>query len=317
VDKSSGTLVYTSLGGTGNSTTNTTESESKAAFDALKAISGNTIEAIGVQGTITSDDLKYYDSDHVVQTLDGTLDSNALIKAISASFVLAAPGNDTMTGGDGNDILFGDAIQFGSLEGVSALKAQAAAGLTTTAAPVTADTITELQVHKYITEHYSEFNTAGVAGGNDKLIGGDGDDILFGQGGNDTLEGGKGNDILIGGSGDDTLTGGAGADTFVWLKGDTGTDTITDFKHSEGDKLDLSDLLQGATDNNLANFLKLSTDATTHTSTLQVSSTGEFKTGGTNTADVTIKVTGADWGNGSSAITSLIAGGDLTVKHHD
>jgi CshA-type fibril repeat protein len=317
VDKTSGSLVYTSLGGTGNSTTNTTESESKAAFDALKAITGNTIEAIGVQGTVTSEDLKYYDSDGVVQTLNGTLESNALIKAISASFVLAAPGNDTMTGGDGNDILFGDAIQFGSLEGVSALKAQAAAGLTTTAAPVTADTITELQVHKYITEHYSEFNTAGVAGGNDKLIGGDGDDILFGQGGNDTLEGGKGNDILIGGTGDDTLTGGAGADTFVWLKGDTGSDTITDFKHSEGDKLDLSDLLQGATDNNLANFLKLSTDATTHTSTLQVSSTGEFKTGGTNTADVTIKVTGADWGNGSSAITSLIAGGDLTVKHHD
>jgi hypothetical protein len=32
---------------------------------------------------------------------------------------------------------------------------------------------------------------------------------------------------------------------------------------------------------------------------------------------MTIKVDGVNWGSGSAAINSLIAGGDLTVKHHD
>ena len=80
--------------------------------------------------------------------------------------------------------------------------------------------------------------------------------------------------------------------------------------------MDLSDLLQGNTDNNLDKYLKLTTDNATGNSTLSVSSTGSFTTNG-GTADVTIKVDGANWGNGSTAINNLIAGGDLTVKHHD
>ena len=59
------------------------------------------------------------------------------------------------------------------------------------------------------------------------------------------LIGGAGNDTLIGGLGADQLTGGTGADTFVFNSlaetGVTSTtwDTITDFKSSEGDKIDL------------------------------------------------------------------------------
>ena len=74
-------------------------------------------------------------------------------------------------------------------------------------------------------------------------------------------------------------------------------------------------MLQGNNDNNLSSYLKLTTD-TAGTSTLSVSSTGSFTANG-GTADVTIKVDGANWGSGSTAINNLIAGGDLTVKHHD
>jgi surface adhesion protein len=180
-------------------------------------------------------------------------------------------------------------------------------------------------LHQFISEHVADVgalasasNIYGTSDGADKLIGNVGDDILFGQGGNDVLSGGAGNDILVGGKGNDTLTGGAGADTFVWLKGDTntgtGVDTVTDFKHGDGDKLDLSDLLQGNNDTNLSSYLKLTTDSSG--STLSVSSTGSFTAQG-GTADVTIKIDGANWGSGSAAINSLIAGGDLTVKHHD
>jgi Ca2+-binding RTX toxin-like protein len=177
-------------------------------------------------------------------------------------------------------------------------------------------------LHQYLTEHLAEVislsnhsNPNGVTEGNDVLKGGAGNDILFGQGGNDTLDGGAGNDILLGGSGDNLLTGGSGADTFVWTKGNTGSSEITDFKASEGDRLDLHDLLQGETDSTIDNFLKITTDSA-GTATLQVSSTGAFTPGGGGTADVTIKLDGANWSN--SSINSLIAGADPTVKvdHH-
>jgi hypothetical protein len=81
-----------------------------------------------------------------------------------------------------------------------------------------------------------------LAGGPDDnmLIGGDGDDILSGGDGDDTLIGGAGNDILDGGRGDDILTGGAGADTFIVGQGD---DTILDYSKFEGDKVDISHVL--------------------------------------------------------------------------
>nr|WP_322112808.1 type I secretion C-terminal target domain-containing protein [Aeromonas veronii] len=91
--------------------------------------------------------------------------------------------------------------------------------------------------------------------GNDHLYGGDGKDALRGGSGSDVLDGGTGNDYLIGGLGNDILIGGEGADTFVWNKGDTVSGSLTkdyimDFNKGsgtinrlEGDKLDLSDLL--------------------------------------------------------------------------
>ncbi|MBV7436290.1 VCBS domain-containing protein [Aeromonas sp. sif2416] len=84
--------------------------------------------------------------------------------------------------------------------------------------------------------------------GNDHLSGGSGNDALYGGVGDDSLSGGLGNDILTGGLGNDILKGDAGADTFSWMQGDTtaGTvakDYVVDFSKAEGDKLDLSDLL--------------------------------------------------------------------------
>jgi len=54
------------------------------------------------------------------------------------------------------------------------------------------------------------------------------------------IETSEGNDVLEGRGGSDILTGNGGADTFVFKEGEQGTDTITDFDFSEGDKLDLS-----------------------------------------------------------------------------
>ncbi|MGS3176382.1 type I secretion C-terminal target domain-containing protein, partial [Aeromonas sanarellii] len=127
---------------------------------------------------------------------------------------------DTLYGGDGNDILFGqggDDFLYGG------------AGNDILFGGSGNDTL------------YGE-------SGSDVLGGGSGNDTLYGGTGNDVLSGGLGNDILVGGLGDDILKGDAGADTFTWLKGDTeagkvAKDYIVDFSKSEGDRLDLSDLL--------------------------------------------------------------------------
>ncbi|QVN02020.1 retention module-containing protein [Pseudomonas rhodesiae] len=291
----------------------------KDAYTALttSVAGGVEVQAIGLGNNVDKDMLqKYFDTDKTVSTID----TAKLADTITGH--TADTGADSVSGGSGNDIIFGDLISYNGQEGSAALKAFAAEKLSTTV-----DHIDDRTLHQYITEHVQDIgalasasNIYGTKDGGDTLIGNAGNDILFGQGGNDTLSGGAGNDILVGGKGNDILTGGAGADTFVWLKGDTNTnggfDRITDFKHGEGDKLDLSDLLQGNNDNNLSKYLQLTTDASGN-STLSVSSTGSFTASGGGTADVTIKVDGANWGAGSSAINNLIAGGDLTVKHHD
>ncbi|EEX94584.1 hypothetical protein VIOR3934_07879 [Vibrio orientalis CIP 102891 = ATCC 33934] len=80
--------------------------------------------------------------------------------------------------------------------------------------------------------------------GNDLLVGGDGNDTLIGGAGDDYLEGGDGDDVLYGGLGSDILVGGTGMDTFVWNEIDDGSlDTIKDFNVSEGDKIDLREVL--------------------------------------------------------------------------
>src|SRR3712207_8701045 len=60
-----------------------------------------------------------------------------------------------------------------------------------------------------------EFLGWGMAVGADLLLGGDGNDILYGYDGADTLSGGNGQDELWSLTDADTLLGGAGLDTAV------------------------------------------------------------------------------------------------------
>ncbi len=149
------------------------------------------------------------------------------------------------------------------------------------------------------------------AGGDDYINGGAGNDYLLGGTGNDHLVGADGNDTLVGGAGDDLMTGGAGSDVFKYVDGDlTGVvhgDTITDFELGvDGDTLDLSALLNGATDTNLANFLDFEVsniDSVTGTATVavQVSQNGD----GNFTSLATIEVSGAT-GMDDNAIETML-----------
>ncbi|QXI53748.1 retention module-containing protein [Pseudomonas alvandae] len=285
---------------------------STASFTLLKGLSN--VEAIGLNNGVTLDDLKPYDSDGKPQT---NIDPKDLANSIIGHTEATLPGADTVNGGDGNDILFGDLVSFNGITGEGY---QAIQSFVAQQSGVDVSKITTSNVHQYITEHYTAFDVSGAHDGNDTLLGGAGNDILFGQGGNDLLDGGKGNDILLGGSGadtliggkgNDTLIGGLGGDTFVWKSGDTGTDVIKDFKAGDGDRIDLRDLLQGETGSTIDHFLKITT--VDGVSSLQVSTTGQFNTANSAAApDVTIKLEGNNWSNIN--LNSLIAGSDPTIK---
>ncbi|MFK3719197.1 immunoglobulin-like domain-containing protein, partial [Pseudomonas fulva] len=311
-----GTYELSSLAGQGSYADADTIANSKNAYAVLKGLSP-TIEAIGIGSGVNTDDLKPYDSDGNPQS---NIDASNLANAILGHTEAIQPGSDTVNGGDGNDILFGDVITMPSVAGNGIEALQNYVAMKTGA---DASAVDSKAMHQYISEHYTEFDISGPNGGNDILSGGNGNDILFGQGGNDILDGGKGNDILLGGSGNDTLIGGpgndiliggSGADTFVWKAGDYGNDVIKDFNRTEGDRIDLKDLLQGEKGSTIDNYLKLST--VEGTTTLQVSSEGKLNTdGGLANADVTIKLEGVNWSN--QTINSLISGADPTIIIHN
>jgi Ca2+-binding RTX toxin-like protein len=240
------------------------------AVSAVHAISGN----LGVNA------LAPYDSAGAPQQVD--------VSGLGLSKAILEHANDRIKGGvmvQGDNILIGDGITPSSGSG---------AGYDGFAEKVSQMTGTPLEklsvrdVHKFIAENHAAFEGDATRGGNDTLLGGAGDDILFGLGGNDRLEGGKGDDvllgggggdyldggegddILVGGKGNDTLIGGAGSDTFKWGARDEGTiaapafDTIKDFslesRSGGGDVLDLRDLLWGENDGNLAQYLNFHKD---------------------------------------------------------
>ncbi|SDO45787.1 VWA domain-containing protein, partial [Vreelandella arcis] len=167
----------------------------------------------------------------------------------------------------------------------------------------------------------------------DLMLGTAADDLLDGADGDDHIEGGDGDDTLIGGAGNDILYGGAGADTFAWNFGDEGAvgqpaeDTVMDFnsgvfeQDDNADQLDLTELLDGESEETIDDFVFAEEDD--GTTTLYISSGGEL-TGGADDkdkADQVIRLEGKSFSelgaaqdDGSSdLIAKLIASGQLNI----
>ncbi|WP_421216356.1 choice-of-anchor K domain-containing protein [Aeromonas jandaei] len=191
-------------------------------------------------------------------------------KGSADQIVSSGAGNDHVETGSGNDVIYAGktgADGFGTDDSlqltVNQLKAHHI--MTGSLSSTDADAMLDgdgLLLSVDVSSRQADVVNSGS--GNDKIYGQSGSDILFGGTGddyidggshNDGLRGGLGNDILIGGLGNDVLRGDGGSDTFIWNKGDTvsgsvTTDYIMDFNKgsgtvniSEGDKLDLRDLL--------------------------------------------------------------------------
>ncbi|WP_274876866.1 Ig-like domain-containing protein [Vibrio harveyi] len=206
------------------------------------------VHAIGLGNNLDASTLENYDSDNTVRT---NIDVSQLAEVILGKEVALLQGRDDIDSQAGDDIIFGDAIRFGSSDeqGVSALQEYVAGQL-----GKDVGLVAEKDVHNYITDNQAEFEQSRSSDRADNLSGGEGNDILFGQGGSDTLDGGIGDDILIGGLGNDILTGGDGADIFKWVDVANETDTVKDFNANE-DSLDFSDLFEDLSKDELGSLL--------------------------------------------------------------
>ncbi|MGO4705270.1 M10 family metallopeptidase [Microvirga sp. 2MCAF38] len=187
-------------------------------------------------------------------TIYGSHEANVLKGQDGNDILAGAGGNDTIWGGDGSDVLYGD-------DGNDYVAGQE--GNDVIAGGAGADTLsggdgTDTLVYGGVEGALVDLRTGYVAGqaagdvisgfenliggagndtvygsadanelngqdGNDILAGADGNDTLWGGNGNDWLEGGNGNDLIAGGSGDDRLVGGSGNDV---LHGEAGRDTF-------------------------------------------------------------------------------------------
>ena len=155
-------------------------------------------------------------------TLTGDGNANVINGGAGNDTISAGAGNDTLIGGTGNDSLDGgsgtDTVSY----------AGAASGVTVSL-------------------------TSGIATGDgsdtlsniENVTGSSHDDTITGSSGANVLDGGAGNDTIDGGGGADDLYGGSGADAFLFKAATAFSNSITvhDFSTSEGDKIDIHDLL--------------------------------------------------------------------------
>jgi Ca2+-binding RTX toxin-like protein len=159
-----------------------------------------------------------------IERLYGSAYDDVLAGSGQSNSLLGGGGNDVLRGGAGADYLGGDAgvdtasYYTGSVGVVVNLAAGTGSG-----GDAQGDTLNGIE----------------------NLSGSQGQDTLVGDGSANALQGWNGSDSLVGAGGKDTLAGGAGDDRFVYggvAQSVVGADAdrVTDFSHTQGDKIDLS-----------------------------------------------------------------------------
>lgn len=231
-------------GGAGNDTLTGGEGFDSADYsDATSAVTVNlnTGTATGGAGNDTLAGIDHVIGSNFNDTLVGSNNGFDLV------YLQGGKGNDSLIagdnsfnwleGGDGNDSLLGSNGNDTLIGGLGADILSGGDGWGT-------DTVDYSDASSAVTVNLENGTASGGAGNdilkgieqvngsffNDTLIGGTGDNWLWGFDGNDVLVGGDGFDSLEGGSENDTLTGGAGDDQ---LNGGWGNDVLTGGKGTD------------------------------------------------------------------------------------
>ncbi len=231
------------------------------ADDKSVKISRTDISADGGNDVIlggSGDDYIYGGSgnDHI----DGGAGKDVIFGERGNDRILGGSGNDKIYGGSGHDIIFGDHIAYDGKKqndetfnlyktfNEKAFSEEFKAALDSDGVLIKKSDFTISEVGNVDVDKDNEF-------GSDKIYGGEGDDLIFGDsgaadgasdiieggigndvidgdGGNDTIDGGIDNDVIYGGAGDDVIDGGAGNDS---LYGDAGVFAYkSDYKNNFG-----------------------------------------------------------------------------------
>jgi Ca2+-binding RTX toxin-like protein len=151
---------------------------------------------------------------------------------------------------------------------------------------------------------------------------------LFGGTGDDIVIGGTGNDDISGGTGSDVLRGGKGADNFLFDASSfgRGTDLVSDFNRSEGDKLQLASALTGIVKGAEAFFVDASMAESTNRSTAFIYDTLENIQGQTRSSihmayasdqGALMYDEDGDWSQGSTVLAVVRGTGSGGLKSSD
>lgn len=176
--------------------------------------------------------------DTVAGSRDNTIDYSSWANQPSI-LAFGLDGNDTITGADQNDYLYGNAgsDELNGLGGNDVLFGSTPQSLF---------------------DQYDGTNTLYGDDGQDKLFAGPNGDILYGGNDDDIIIGGKGDDQIHGGQGDDLIFTGGGRNTVF---GGSGNDRIVLSKPGESGQLSSLSVIEGGTGNDT---IWLSPDSVMH-----------------------------------------------------
>ena len=323
----------TLIGGTGNDTYLNVAATTIIVEKAFQGI--DTITSIATNYTLSSnlENLTYSGNENF--TGIGNFLDNKLISGAGNDSLSAGAGNDILNGGLGNDTMIGgtgdDVYYIDSINDVIVENAGEGLDIALVTTSYTMGANVEFMKYTWLTgdvtltgnasdniimrdtSTYNTdfFGTMNGGDGNDTLNGfesrfamqlnGDaGNDLIYGGSGADIINGGAGNDLLYGGSSINTLTGGLGTDTFYfeYLSDTFVSDVITDFNHTELDKIDLSVIdairTKGVNDGVNDTFSYIGTGSFTNTAGQLRFSAGILSgdTNGDSVSDFDIQLTG-------------------------
>lgn len=222
------------------------------AWGDLRAV-GIDIPAGNASQLATLTDIDSDENPTLVNAADNTLVED-LQEIVEETTSLSSLGSDTIVGGEGDDLIFGDALytddvvtklfESGNLKNSAGETITDAADIPAALLDLEAgsgwavfealeqdsdlnwtrtDTINYIEDNRASLARESSLDDAGRAEGMDDIDAGADDDTVYGQEGADSIVGGEGDDVLLGGTGDDALQGGDDNDL---LFGEQGSDVL-------------------------------------------------------------------------------------------
>ncbi|GAB4524933.1 MAG: hypothetical protein Tsb0014_03800 [Pleurocapsa sp.] len=245
-------LRYYENDGSGNFTETTDHPLAGAKVDYYGSPSFADVDGDGDKDVFTNQGgfLHYYQNITASEPINGDAGNNNLFGGDGDDIINGEAGFDTLNGGLGNDQLFGgaddDVLKGG--DGLDTLNGES--GNDKLFGGNDDDVLKDGDGFDTLNGE-SGNDTLNSGAGNDKLFGGNDDDYLDAGDGLDTLKGELGNDELFGGNDDDILRGGDGLDT---LNGESGNDKL--FGGNDDDVLkdgDGFDTLNGESGNDILN----------------------------------------------------------------